>query len=119
MWPSLCLCACWFSDYIEGTRALDLYFVSIRMCHIFLASPPPNGPFAFDVTHEFWRGNFKNGITSPSQLLHALEVNYHTIHFCCISRWSSVRDLYAAKPCEVANETRTVALFDFWGSNFR
>ena len=25
-----------------------------------------NGPFAFDVTHEFWGGNFKNGITSPS-----------------------------------------------------
>ena len=22
--------------------------------------------FAFDVTHEFWGGNFKNGITSPS-----------------------------------------------------
>ena len=25
-----------------------------------------NGRFAFDVTHEFWGGNFKNGITSPS-----------------------------------------------------
>ena len=30
----------------------------IRMVHVM--------DLAFDVTHEFWGGNFKNGITSPS-----------------------------------------------------
>ena len=35
-----------------------------------------NGPFAFDVTHEFWGGNFKNGITSPTELLHAFPFKF-------------------------------------------
>ena len=61
-----------------------------------------NGPFACDVTHELL---FLGGGGGGGQLLkwhNAFPLKnfyYHTFNFCCISRWSSVRDLYAAKHC--------------------
>ena len=50
------------SCYITYSLADDTVVTQRRSSALHIS----NGPFAFDVTHEFWGGNFKNGITSPS-----------------------------------------------------
>ena len=85
-----------------------------------------NGPFAFDVTHEFWGGNFKNGITSPSSLLHAFHLKFllrsklpHVSFLLYFTMELSKGFFMQRNIAEVANETREIAFFDFWGGNFR